>query len=937
MASNLPPNGDFPLGFGRERSVRQGRIAIRWVAVVIALIFFFVALSFARSVYTDWLWYDSLGFRSVYVRILTARIALFAIGTALVGALLGANLYVANRLSAGPVVLPIPPEAEAILRRLVVLGAIAGLVILSITFGSVLASRWELFLRYAGAVPFGETEPVFNREISFYLFSLPTYNFLQGWLLGIGIVALLGALGMYFVNLSLRGLGFVPTTGLKVHISVIAAITMLIIAWGHWLDRWELLLSGHGVVFGATYADIHARKLALLVLTIVAIASSVLMLINAYQRGMRLLAGALVLWTVMAIALGAIWPALMQQFTVTPNEFAREAPYIKRNIEFTRRAFALDRIKDEFYPAETSVTRDLLQRNLQTINNIRLWDYRPLTNVYKQIQLIRPYYEFPDVDVDRYTIAGQYRQVMLAAREVDSGKLAPESQTWVNRKLFYTHGIGVAMSPVTEFTPEGRPEFFAKDIPVEGVIPVGLTTSRPEFVITNPRIYYGENTRDYVIVNTRTDELDYQTNEGEVRRTRYTGTGGVRLSSFLRRLAYAWQFGDLNILISDEITGDSRIQYRRHIQESISTVAPFLLLDHDPYIVATDGRLFWIQDAYMASDRYPYSEPFTEAFGYVRGGQSLTVQRSFNYIRNSVKVTVDAFDGTLRFYVWDAQDPLVKTYQRIFPGLFLPQEQMPALLRQHVRYPEDFFFIQARKYIRYHMQDPQNFYNNEDLWAVPREKFGQSTELQPIEPYYVNMRLPGEQREEFVLLLPYTPSQRQNLIGWLAARSDGENYGQLVAFNFPKDRQVDGPEQVEARIDNDQYISAWFTLRCAEGASCTRGNLLVIPIDNSLVYAEPVYIQARGVTFPELKQVILASGERVVMQGSLSDALAALTGERAIASTPTDGQTPGVPVAPPETVQGEIESLRRAIEGLKENLLRLEEALQRLRQLTGGE
>ena len=650
-----------------------------------------------------------------------------------------------------------------------------------------------------------------------------------------------------------------------------------------------------------------------------------LILINAYLRGLRLLVGGVALWIAMAILLSAAWPAAMQQFTVNPNEFVKEGKYIARNIEFTRSGFGIEieAVEEVFYPAEATLTKELIDQNPETINNIRLWDFRPLSDVYKQIQLIRPYYDFKDADVDRYTVNGEYKQVLLSAREVAPEKLELESQTWVNRKLIYTHGIGLAMSPATEFTPEGRPEFYAKDIPSDGRIPVGVDSPsvEPDFIVDNPRIYYGENTIEYVITNTNTDEVDYQTEELGLVRNNYAGDGGVLLGSFLRRAAYAWEFGDINILISGEINNDSLIQYRRQIQERISTVAPFLLLDNDPYIVATPERLFWMQDAYTISDRYPYSDP---------------VDMTFNYMRNSVKITVDAYDGTLRFYIWDTSDPLVQTYAGIFPDLFVPKESMPASLQDHVRYPQDLFAIQAQKFIKYHMRESQDFYNNEDLWAFANEKFGQSETLQVVLPYYVIMKLPGEEKEEFVQLIPFTPNQRQNLIGWLAARSDGDNYGKLVAFNFPKDRQIDGPEQVEARIDNDSDISAWFTLRCTEGSTCIRGNLLVIPVGNSILYAEPIYIQAEGISFPELKRVILATGERVVMEDSLQEALAALTAFRGVAGArpPSNGDSGASPA--PEG-SAEVDVLRDAIEDIRNNLSVLEEILERLIEQAGGE
>ena len=563
----------------------------------------------------------------------------------------------------------------------------------------------------------------------------------------------------------------------------------------------------------------------------------------------------------------------------------------------------------------------MIEANLKTVENIRLWDYRPLTNVYKQIQLIRPYYDFKDADVDRYTIDGEYRQVLLAAREVAPEKLADETQTWVNRKLFYTHGIGIAMSPATEFTSEGRPIFFAKDIPADGQIPISSPDpeSIPDVMVNNPRIYYGENTHDYVIVNTNTEELDYQTGEGDLIKTHYQGDGGVSVGSWFRKLIYAWEMRDINILISSELNNQSRIQYKREIQERVAEVAPFLSLDKDPYVVAGEGQLYWMQDAYTISSKLPYSDPEVDE-------QKLS---QYNYIRNSVKVVIDAYTGDIDFYLWDENDPVAMTYKKIFPKLFTDASEMPESIRSHVRYPQGLFSIQASKYIKYHMDDPQHFYGNEDLWAIPQEKFGQGDVLQEVEPYYVIMKLPGHETEEFVQLIPYTPTERPNMVGWLAARSDGEQYGNLVAYNFPKDRQVDGPEQVEARIDNDQDISAWFTLRCSEGSTCIRGNLLVIPIGDSLLYAEPIYIQAEGVSFPELKKVILATADKIVMGDSLDDALYQLTGDSfqimrgesddsPSSTDEKDSNTMQINDATPEEVNQSIERLRRELDALED-------------------
>ena len=938
MAENFERGSQFSLDFGGVNPFVL-RKRLKWGALVVGLILLFVLLSLLRSIYTDWLWYGELGFRSVFIKVLVTRIVLFVLGGVIFGVLAGISLYFANRVSQGTEQIPLPQATSDFLRRFIKWGAVAAAAVLSAIFGALVAGEWQVFLRFESAVSFGATEPVYNKDVSFYVFSLPLYDFIQGWFLGAAIVILLATLALYFVNFSMRGVGILITPGVRVQVSIIAAAIMLILGLGHWLDRWGLLLSDRGLVFGAAYTELHALKPALLILTIISIASAVLILVNAYMRGIRLLIGAVVLWIVMAIVLGIAWPNVVQRFTVNPNEFVKELPYIERNIEFTRKGFGLGDVAERLYPADPTLTAEMVRDNPETIDNIRLWDHGPLSDVYKQIQLIRPYYDFKDADVDRYVVDGRYRQVMLAAREVAQEKLDPEAQTWVNERLRYTHGFGIAMSPVTEFTPEGRPEFFARDIPPDGVYTIQSKSpvGEPDTIISNPRIYYGEKTTEYVIVNTKTDELDYQAEGGELRSIKYYGVGGVSLGSFIRRLAYTWQMGDINILITGETTADSRIQYRREIQERISTIVPFLHLDKDPYLVAAEGALFWIQDAYTLSDRYPYSDPNPGGIDIGR----------FNYIRNSVKVTVDAFNGTVRFYVVDPADPLIQTYQSIFPKLFTPLDAMPLSLRAHLRYPQDMFGFQAGKYLKYHMLVPQDFYNLEDIWSIPSEKFGQKRgDLQPVDPYYVIMKVPGEEREEFVLLLPFTRNEPPIMAGWLAARNDGEAYGELVAFTFPKDRQVDSPEQIEAKIDNDEYISQWQTLRCVEGSgsTCIRGNLLVIPLAVGdafgLLYAEPLYLLAEGVEFPELKQVILATQEKVVMEASVSEAIKSLTGfSRAATPTTVDAQqpAPAETVAPADSVRAGIESLADAIEELKKGLSGLEEALEQLNELVGDQ
>ena len=926
--------GQFPqFDFDAESISRRFQGRMKWIVAIALVAILFVIASFARSIYTDFLWYGELGFRGIYIKVLTTRIALFAVGFIVTAILLAISLLTINRNTSGPGGLPIPEDLAKIAGRLLTIIAIAATLIIGIVMGSFFASKWELFLRFTNAANFGVTDPLYGKDLSFYIFELPTYSFIQGWLLAVAIVVGIASAVLAFANFTLRGVSFTLTSTIRNQLIIIGSIIVLIVSIGFWIDRLELVHSDGGVVYGATYSDVYAKKIALLVLSILGVIVAAAMIIGAFLKNIKISIAPLGLWVILIFALGSAWPSIVQQFSVNPQEFVKEQKYIEDNIEYTRIGFGLNSIDEAFYETEGSVTSDLINANLKSVENIRLWDYRPLTNVYKQIQLIRPYYDFKDADVDRYMINGEYRQVLLAAREVAPEKLAEESQTWVNRKLFYTHGIGIAMSPATEFTSEGRPIFFAKDIPANGQIPISSpeTGATPDVMVNNPRIYYGENTLDYVIVNTNTEELDYQTGEGELIKASYEGDGGVSVGTWFRKLVYAWEMRDINILISSELNNQSRIQYKREIQERVAEIAPFLTLDKDPYIVAGEGQLFWMQDAYTTSNKLPYSDP------------ELDDQKhsDYNYIRNSVKVVIDAYTGDIDFYLWDENDPVALTYKKIFPKLFSDANEMPESIRSHVRYPQGLFSIQASKYVKYHMDDPQHFYGNEDLWAIPQEKFGQGDVLQEVEPYYVIMKLPGNEKEEFVQLIPYTPTNRPNMVGWLAARSDGDQYGNLVAYNFPKDRQVDGPEQVEARIDNDQDISAWFTLRCAEGSTCIRGNLLVIPIGDSILYAEPIYIQAEGVSFPELKKVILATAEKVVMGDSLDDALYMLTGDSYQITNQNRSESP------PSTEKKDSNNIsignatsqdvNKSIQRLRQELDALEDLIQKLNKEQKGD
>ena len=849
----------------------------RIIIIMAATLVLFIALNISKGFYSEWLWFSSLGYGSVYTTILKTRVLIFFSAAVIFCILFLGNLALAARLA---------PKTEAhfwpwaIVHRLrptLKLSIILGTALLSLIFGLVAQGNWEVMLRFFNGQPFGITDPVFDREVGFYVFSLPFIHLLRGWFLSALIITLLGSGGIYFISYTAQRLRFDLARPVLAHAGGLVMAILGLFAWGYRLDIWELVFSNRGAVFGASYSDINARIPAQWILLTVVLIFAGIILYSILRRNLRWPLYGIGGWIVAAIIVGGIFPAFVQRFQVQPNELAREMPYIEYNIQFTREAFALDRIEEQPFPAEEAPNPQDIAQNEVTINNVRLWDPRPLKDTYNQLQSLRQYYDFHDVDIDRYIIDGKYRQVMLSARELSADKLTVEAQTWVNRRLLYTHGYGLVLSPVNEVSAQGRPNLLLKDIPPAGV-----------FNIEQPQIYFGEKTNDYVIVKTETEELDYPMGVENVY-GQYQGKGGVSLGSFMRRLIYAWQFGDFNILISGELTPESRALYYRNIGERVSHLTPFLKLDGDPYLVVMEGRLFWIQDAYTTTDRYPYSKPF--------GG--------INYIRNSVKAVIDAYNGSVTFYVTDPEDALIRTYQVIFPQLFIPAEQMPESLRVHLRYPEDMFHIQASVYQTYHMRDARVFYNKEDLWAVPREVYFGSE--QSMEPYYIVMRLPGEEKEEFLLMLPFTPVTKKVTIGWLAARSDGENYGKLLAYHFPKERTVDGPSQIENRIGQDTIITEQLALWGRGGSRVIRGNLLLIPLGKSILYVEPVFLEAETGGIPELKRVIVAAGERVAMEPTLQESLAVIFRAEAPPTEPV--VKPPVPVKPEELVVADIADL----------------------------
>ncbi len=908
--------GGFP-NFGQPGQI--GTPDIPWRSVILwggglgLIIGLFILAFWLLDVYTNFLWFGNLGFEGVYRTILVQRIWLFFTGSALFAAIASVSVWLTYRYGRGQQVTPVPEETLELLRPLTLAGAIFVIVVAALIFGGVAGGGWNVVLGFIHATPFGIEDPQFGRDVSFYVFTLPLHELVQGWLLGAFVVTLLLSLGMYFVHFSLRGAVFTLTPQVRTHLSVLGALLLFTFGYGYWIDIYSLVFSDNGAVVGATYADVNARIPGLTILIFIVSAGGILLLLNAFWlKGTRLMVGIGLLWIGGLILLQFAWPNAVQRFQVIPSELERERPFIARNIDATRDAFGLNRIAESAYPIRDNprVTGEIVDTNPGIISNLRLWDHRPFLDTLNQIQFIRLYYDFQDVDVDRYTLDGEYTQLMVSARELSPERLPQEAQNWVNRTLQFTHGFGAVAAPVTEFTDDGKPEFVLQDVPPTGKI-----------AVDRPEVYYGENTRDYVVVNSAVEEFSYPTETDIPVRARYQGNGGVPISGFLRQLAYAWKFRDLNLMISGEITPGSRIQYTRNIQERVADVAPFLVLDDDPYVTVVNGELLWIQDAYTVTSRYPYSTPFAGELG------------EFNYIRNSVKVVMSAYGGDLTFYVIEQDDPLVRTYQKMFPKLFMSIDDIDTKhpgLQEHIRYPEGLFQAQAQQYLQYHMTDTTVFFNKEDQWSIPQETyFGQNNLV--MQPYYLIMKLPDSVQEEFVLLMPFTPAERPNMVSWLAALNDGDRYGQLVNFVFPRGKQLDGPQQVEARIDNDPDISQQFTLWGQVGSTVLRGNLLVVPIDNTILYVEPVFLQADNLAFPELKQIIVADAGEVVMRPTLRSALDALTGSSTQApSLDLDEPSPIADTtapAPPES-----ESISEALGGASDAIDALDMALEELRR-----
>jgi uncharacterized protein len=875
--------------------------------------------------YTDWLWFQEVGFERILLRSLLARAVLGGVAFAVVFGVLLLNLRIALRTLRprdlvvetpdGPRVVSIDPLR---IRPLVytVAGGIALVVAL---FAS---SQWETWLFFRNAVPFGVKDPILGRDVAFYVFTLPFLRLVQRLLLATIVVAAVGSAVGHVASggLSLAGpRGFsLARAGVR-HVSLLAAALLLVLAFGAWLEIPEELNAPSGIVPGASYVDVHARIPALRLLVIAACAGAVLAGYQAASARFWPLASAVLLYAGVSVA-GSVYASVVQRFVVGPDEQVREAPYIANNIAATRAAFALDGVQEKQLSGEAILTREALEANAATLDNVPLWNDQPLLDTFGQLQEIRTYYDFVSVDNDRYTIDGQYRQIMLSARELNSENLP--SRTWINEHLTFTHGYGLTLGPVNEVTPEGLPVLFVKDLP-----PV----SGADLKITQPALYYGELSNEHVFVRTGTEEFDYPRGDDNVF-ARYEGKGGVPLGGFLRRLLFALRFRSTDTFFSPSLTAESRVMMHRRISDRVRKIAPFLTYDPDPYLAISDGRLVWIQDAYTTTGGYPYSAPAAPGL---------------NYIRNAAKVTIDAYHGTTTFHLLDAKDPIAATVARTFPELFRPLDEMPADLRSRLRYPQGIFAIQAAVFSTYHMTSPSVFYNKEDQWEVPALETGNRTER--MEPYYTIMKLPGEKGPEYIQMLPYTPRQKDNLAAWMVARSDGGNYGKLAVFQFPKQTVIFGPRQVAARISQDQAIAPQITLWNQQGSEVIQGNLLVIPIEEALLYIRPLYLRAAGGRIPELKRVIVAYRNQIVMEETLDRALDRLFAPSASAGRPAPPGTtlPRIEAPTPGTADLAAqarEHYKRAIQAQREGdwarygeeIKRLGEVLEKLAETEGA-
>jgi uncharacterized membrane protein (UPF0182 family) len=928
------------------RLPRPSRGSIVAIVIGVLVVLFFVAGPALAGLWTDAIWFDEVGQSGVFWTRIWTKVLIFIAAALITFALIMLNVAVARRIGPkGPVFSSADNPLAALIGgsvRFLNWVFILGAAFISLVLAGSASGSWQTVLQYLNAASWTETEKIFNQTVGFYVFELPFYSFIQGWLVGLFIVCLVAAGVVYGINSALNGQRFTFTPGIKTHITVLGAIILALFAWGYQLSNSKLAYSARGVVPGASATDVEAQVPANNILTVLVGLAALALLANIFIRNQRtgigLLIGAVVLWLVGSIVVGGIYPGLVQSVSVKPNEITKETPYIENTIAQTRKAFGLDQIQVQQFGGTAQLTSQDITNNPIVERNVRLWDYNKIQTVYDQRETLRRYYDFKDVDIDRYNLdlgntgQSQKTQVMLSARELKIENLTTQAQTWQSRHLQYTHGYGLQASPVNQVDAQGQPiNLITQNFPI---------SSTGVLQVNQPRIYYGtgfSGEDDYALVGTKLEEVDYPfttgNEEGRSATNRYDGKGGIKLDNFFVKLAFSMRLGDFNLLISDALNDNSKLLWKRNIADRAKQIAPFLALDGDPYLVVADGKLYFIQDAYTYTTLYPHSAPLNG-----RVGRDPDLPSNLNYLRNSVKIITDAYDGTINFYIVNTggADPIVQTYAKIYPSLFKPGDQIPASLKPHLRYPEDLFRTQSVVYQTYHVTDPTTYYNRQDQWQLPPDPRTEQNG-NTFEPFYLVTELPGENTAEFVLIQPFVPQGKNNLVSWIAARSDGDNYGKLVAYNFQSSVNVYGPGQFYSAVNQDQEFSRSRTLLNSNGSSLQPGPLLILPVDRSVLYVLPYYLIGTGNPIPSLQFVAVSANNRVIVRPSLQEALnQVLTSGTAVnpnqpttgpTTTPGSGTTP-VAGAPSPTIgnanvtpgaatptPGSVADLRRSLSG----------------------